>query len=122
MTIVSRIIPAVLLVIGTAHAAAPLPKCDRNGDGVVELEEVQLCAYADFNNISRGRRVLEPGEMPLMRGERIVPTFQSADGNSDGELTREEWARFTRRRFSIAARDGRMTTEEFRAWLLEGMP
>lgn len=122
MTIVRLAVPAVLLVIGAAHAAAPLPQCDRNGDGVVELEEVQLCAYADFSNVSRGRRVLEQGELPLMRGQRIVPTFGAADENSDGELTRQEWARFTQRRFSIAAEDGRMTTEEFRTWLKDGMP
>jgi EF hand len=75
--------------------------CDENGDGVVDATESRMCTEREFDELAKGEEILT--EEQLGQQGR---TFSEVDENGDGEVSREEWARWHEQRFTAATQTG----------------
>jgi len=94
--------------------------CDENEDSFVDATESKLCTDAEFDEIAEGEEVLT--EEQLLAGKGPSPTFSDIDEDGDGQVSRDEWASFSDRRFAGAteASGGRMSAEDYEGWWQQG--
>jgi hypothetical protein len=94
--------------------------CDENDDGVVDADESKLCTDADFDAIVEGEEVLTEEQLFAAKGPS--PTVSDIDENGDGQVSRDEWASISDRRFAGAteASGGRMSAEDDAGWWWQG--
>ena len=81
---------------GSAVAQQLQSACDANDDGFGSPQEAQLCTDREFDEIARGEQVLTE-ELLKAKAENSkgTPAFDEADQNGDGQISRQEWARFS---------------------------
>jgi hypothetical protein len=81
---------------GSAVAQQLQSACDANDDGFGSSQEAQLCTDREFDEIARGEQVLTE-ELLKAKAENSkgTPAFDDADQNGDGQISRQEWARFS---------------------------
>jgi hypothetical protein len=109
---------------GPAAAQQLQLACDANDDSFVDAEESKLCTDREFDEISAGEQVLtEEALSAKAQGVKGLPKFDEADGNGDGQISREEWVGFSGERFAGATESsgGRMSRKDYNAWREQGM-
>ena len=105
---------------GSAVAQQIQFACDENEDGFIDATESKLCTDAEFDEIAEGEEVLTEEQLLATKGPS--PTFSDVDENGDGQVSRDEWAGFSDRRFAGAteASGGRMAAEDYEGWWQQG--
>jgi hypothetical protein len=105
-------------------AAEQQHACDANADALIDTGESRMCTERDFDELAAGKDVLtEEGLSATGQGE-AGRTFSEVDENADGEISREEWAKWHEQRFTAATGTGEsgmpVADYESMEWIKEG--